>query len=412
MEVKLFSNEDKDRLIEFNNLVHKEELEYHINNLMFKNPFNSIKNFAYIEIEGEIAAMIGFLQYKQQFGEEQVSIGEVTYVGTHPKFRKRGLVRELMNYWLDYAKAKGIELCFLYGIPDFYQQFGFEYAVPTYFYNYVSIEKEMLKDIKGEYNIEKLSIHSEKYAKEIKDIYDKSSKENFCSKVRSLEYFKYRLKDTNKGAHRWYVVLDQEKVKGYIWLTLIENEIKIREVNIEDEEAGKTLSEFLYQLTGNNEAIKILGFRIPLNNSFSKYLYKKGARFSCTNEFYPKNWGGMYKILDLRVAMKKLITSFEKRIANSRFYEYSGSFNIKTEIGKVGFNIEKGKVVITNGLSFGEEVEMPINILTSVFTGYKDICYYEDKINFKSEEVKEILKILFPLENPYIWDLEQSDELQ
>lgn len=412
MDVKLFKKEDKDRLIEFNKLVHKGNIVDHINNLMFKNPFNSIKNFAYLEINGEIAAMVGFLEYKQQFGEEEVNIGEVTYVGTHPEYRKRGLIRELMNYWLHYAKDKGIELSFLYGISDFYQQFGFEYAVPTYFYDYVTIEKEMLEDIKGKYIIEKLSSYSEKYAKEIKDIYDKSSKENFCSKVRSLEYFQYRLKDTNKGQHRWYVVLEQEKIKGYIWLSLSETKIIIREANIEDEDAGKNLSELLYSLTKNIEDIKIIGLRVPVNNSFAKYLYKRGAKFSCTNEFYPKNWAGMYKILDLEASMKKLIPSFEKRLYNSRFYEYTGSFNINTEIGKVNFHVERGKVIITSGFKPGWEIEIPINILTAIYTGYRDICYYEGEIIFKGEELEEVFKVLFPLENPYIWDLEQSDELQ
>ncbi|MBC8062021.1 MAG: GNAT family N-acetyltransferase [Clostridiaceae bacterium] len=411
MEVKLFNIEDKNRLVEFNNLVHREDLEHHIDNLMFKNPFNSIKNFAYLEIYGKIVAMVGFLEYKQQFGEEQINIGEITYVGTNPEYRKRGLIRELINYWLCYAKDKGIELCFLYGISDFYQQFGFEYAVPTYLYNYVTIEKGMLREIKGNYRIEKLSSHSEKYAKEIKTIYDKSSKENFCSKVRSLEYFKYRLKNTNKGEHRWYVVLEQEEVKGYIWLSTSDSKIKIREANIDDDEAGKSLSGLLYSLTESIEDIELIGLKLPLNNSFAKYLYKKGAKFSCTNELYTENWAGMYKILDLQASMKKLISAFEKRLCNSKFHEYTGYFDIKTEIGKVGLNIDRGKVTVTNNFKLGEEVEIPINILTSIYTGYKDINYYERQLKFKNEEIKDILKVLFPLENPYIWDLEMSDEL-
>jgi len=57
-------------------------------------------------------------------------------------------------------------------------------------------------------------------------------------------------------------------------------------------------------------------------------------------------------------------------------------------------------------------LKIPINILTSVFTGYKDISYYEDKIEFCNKEHYELFKILFPLENPYIWDLEDSDVVE
>jgi predicted acetyltransferase len=410
-EIIISTNEDKTRLIEFNELVHSGNIEYHIENLIFKNPFNSIKNFAYIEIDGKIAAMVGFLKYKQQFGNKEINVGEITYVGTHPDYRKRGLCKKLMNYWIDYAKVNKITLCFLYGIGNFYEQFGFEYAVPAHFYSYVNIKKELLKDLKGIYNTEKLQLSKEKYIEEIKTIYDKSSKENFCSRVRSLEYFQYRIKSTNKGEHCWYVVLKGEQVKGYIWLSLINSKIIVREAEIVDDEGGKSLCEFIYSLISKNEEIKAIGMRLPLNNSFAKFLYKKGAQFSCTSEIYPSNWAGMYKIIDLKSALGNLVPSFEKRLYKSRFYDYSINFNITTEIGKVGINIQNGKVRITNYVETSIEINIPIYILTSIFTGYKDICYYENELNFKNRELYDIFKTLFPYCNPYIWDLEMSDEL-
>ena len=59
-EIKLFKDNDKNKIIEFNKLVHSGNIEYHIENLLFKNPFNSVKDFAYIEVDGKIAAMIAF----------------------------------------------------------------------------------------------------------------------------------------------------------------------------------------------------------------------------------------------------------------------------------------------------------------------------------------------------------------
>lgn len=409
--IKLFNNDDKVRLIAFNKLVHTGNLEYHINNLMFKNPFNNISDFAYIEIDGEIAAMVGFLQYKQQFGDKEVSVGEITYVGTHPDYRKRGLCKELMNYWVDYAKKNEIPLCLLYGISNFYEQFGFEFAVPAHFYSYVNIKKEFLKGIKGIYKTEKLDLRHEQYIEQIKALYDKGSKENFCSRVRSLEYFQYRIEDTNKGDHFWYIVLKEEKVIAYIWLSILSDKIIVREAGISDDEGGNGLCEFIYSIAKANEEIKNVRMRLPLNNSFAKFIYKNGGSFSCTNEIYPGNWAGMYKILDLSSAMENLIPSFETRLSKSKFYDYSINFNIKTETYKVGFSLTHGKVKIMKYLESSIEINIPINILTSIFTGYKDICYYEKELNFKNREISNIFKILFPSCNPYIWDLEMSDDL-
>ena len=88
------------------------------------------------------------------------------------------------------------------------------------------------------------------------------------------------------------------------------------------------------------------------------------------------------------------------------------NFTKNWSVKKFLTNIEKGKVTVTNDFKSSEEVKIPINILTSIYTGYKDICYYEREMIFKNKVIQEVLEIMFPLENPYIWDLEQSDELQ
>ena len=404
MEIKHFNSEDKARLLEFNKLVHDDEnIELSMMNIMFNNPFNSINNFVYLEDEGKIAAMVGFIESYQQFGETEVKIGEFAYVGTHPNYRKQGLIRKLMNYYFEIAKAKEISVLFLFGIANFYQQFDFEYAVPVHFYKYVNIEKELLKNIKGEYTI---LDYEEKYLKDINESYTKASKNNFCSRVRNFEYFKYRINSTRKSGYFWKVIVKNDEFKGYIWLSYEDNKLQVREAQILDEEAGASVGEFLFKLA--EAETNTIGMRLPLNNSLAEYFYKKGAKFSCTNEIYPKNWAGMYKILDLKAALENLVTSFNKRLYNSRFYDFTGNFNIVTEIGDVGLNIESGKVKITEVSLDSEEVKIPIKILTSVYTGYKDICYYIRKGVVRDVE---ILKILFPLEYPYIWDLEESDEI-
>ena len=59
----------------------------------------------------------------------------------------------------------------------------------------------------------------------------------------------------------------------------------------------------------------------------------------------------------------KLVQSFERRLCNSKFYEYTGDFIINAEIDNVAFNIEKGKISVTDNFITGVEVNIPINIL-------------------------------------------------
>lgn len=250
-------------------------------------------------------------------------------------YLQKGLIAKLMNYWIEEMKKRNIVFSFLFEIPNFYQQFGFGYACPVHFYNYITLEKIMLEDIKSEY------------------------------------------------------------------------EISILEVN--DEKAAASLCEMIYNLAENKNCK--IGIKAPLNSKFSRYVYKKGARFACNNEIYPGTWAGMYKIINLKNALEALIPSFEKRLSNSRFYNYTKTYKISTDVGEVIIQMKHGKVNILDNGQSDSTISIASKILTPLLTGYKDVSYFEDKLKFNSEEEKAVLKVLFPLEFPYIYDLEYSDEL-
>lgn len=409
MEIKLAKKEEREKIIEFYKIVFGERIVSSLNKRILNSPFTNINDFSYIEENGKIISMMGIIEHVQRFGEREIKVGEINFVGTHPDYRKRGLISKLMNYWLEEMKKRNIVFSFLFGIPNFYQQFGFEYACPVHFYNYITLEKIMLKDIKSEYEISILDINDEKTISEISNIYTGESVDNFCSKIRSCEYFRYRVKMTFEDDFKWYVVKSGNYIKGYMWVQVKKDEIVVREANVLDEKAAASLCETIYSLA-ESENCKI-GIKAPLNSKFSRYVYKKGARFACNNEIYPGAWAGMYKIINLKSALEVLIPCFEKRLSNSRFYDYTKAYKISTDIGEVIIEIKHGKVNILDNGQSDSTIDMESRVLTPLLTGYKDFTYFEDKISFNSEEEKAVLRALFPLEFPYIYDLEYSDEL-
>ncbi|WP_234117282.1 GNAT family N-acetyltransferase [Clostridium hydrogenum] len=409
MEIKFAKKQDRNRITDFYKIVFGDEIESSLNNRIFNSPFNNINDFSYIEEGGKIISMMGIIEHVQRFGEREIKVGEINFVGTHPYYRKKGLIKKLMNYWIEEMKKRNIPLSFLFGIADFYQQFGFEYACPVHFYNYITLEKIMLKNIKSEYKIELLDIKDERAISEINNIYAEESVDNFCSKIRGCGYFSYRIKMTSKNDFKWYVVKNNNAIKGYMWLQLKKNKIVVREANVLDEKAAASLCEKLNELA-ENKNFKI-GVKAPLNSKFSRYVYKKGARFACNNEIYYGSWAGMYKIVNLKSVLEILIPSFEKRLSNSRFYDYTKAYKISTDIGDAIIKLEHGKVNILNVGQSDSTIIISSNVLTQLLTGYKDLSYFEDKISFNSDEDKAVFKVLFPLEFPYIYDLEYSDEL-
>lgn len=206
---------------------------------------------------------------------------------------------------------------------------------------------------------------------------------------------------------------------GYFWVTEDEKSFVIGEANMLDEGAGKSFCEFIYENTKGKEKVIDIGMKAPLNNSFSSFLYRNGGKFNCNNEIYPGTWAGMYKIVDLKLAMEALKESFEERLMESKFYNFVGNYSIATDIGEVILSINNSKLQIIgqsefqeNNIALGKvvDIKIPINILTAVYTGYKNIAYYKDNLKFDKINDFQLFNTLFPIEHPYFWDLEMSDE--
>lgn len=413
MIIKAMKNEDRYKVMELIKIVFPTEYK-DIEHIIFQN--KKPKNYVYIEINNKICALAGMVPEMQRFGNKELKVGEISVVGTHPQYRKQGLSKNLINYWIKYMKDKNISLSFLYGIPNYYEQYGFYYSVPAHFTSYVNADKKIFKDIRGKYKVEILNDQSDKICEELNIIYSESCKDNFCTSIRSVDYWQDRIKVTSRGEFKWYVIKYENGIKGYVWMSLKENRITLREVGLIDEEAARTLAGFLYETLDKYEQINNIGMQLPLNNDFSVFVFKHGAKFSCTNEIYPESYAGMYRINDLKAVFETLIGCMEKRLADSKFYNKDVLIGIRTEESSVIIDIKEGKIKILNGV---EEIQNPIkNIiyismeyLTPIITGYRDVSYFQDKIDFRNQDNYDLLKVLLPLTNPYIWDLEMRQEL-
>lgn len=63
------------------------------------------------------------------YGGEHFGVGRVELVGTHPDFRQRGLVRRQFEVLHAWSRPRGDLVQVINGIPWYYRQFGYEYAL-------------------------------------------------------------------------------------------------------------------------------------------------------------------------------------------------------------------------------------------------------------------------------------------
>ncbi|KAF9153189.1 hypothetical protein BG015_003893 [Linnemannia schmuckeri] len=77
-----------------------------------------------------IVACVSLHQVPAYYGSINLVFGKSELVATEPSYRNKGLIRRLMHEMIHPAsEARGHALQFIFGIPYFYRQFGYEYGL-------------------------------------------------------------------------------------------------------------------------------------------------------------------------------------------------------------------------------------------------------------------------------------------
>lgn len=76
-----------------------------------------------------IASSLCLIPHRFRYGDIELAGGQPELVGTHPDYRRRGLVAAQFDVIHDWAAERGQLLQIIDGIPWFYRQFGYEMAL-------------------------------------------------------------------------------------------------------------------------------------------------------------------------------------------------------------------------------------------------------------------------------------------
>ncbi len=88
--------------------------------------------------DGEIAAHLMLIPRAIRFGDCVLSAAEIGVVGTLDTYRGQGYATALMERALQRMSERADALSIIFGIPNFYERWGYEYAVGLYLTSYES----------------------------------------------------------------------------------------------------------------------------------------------------------------------------------------------------------------------------------------------------------------------------------
>jgi len=123
---------DVERVAEFNGAIHGPLVASMTRNLLLHHPHTRGRDLVFVEYEhsGQIVSSLCLLPWTWRYEGVEIPAGEMGIVGTLETHRQRGLIRVQVDYFKRRLQERGCLLSHIQGIPYYYRQFGYEYALP------------------------------------------------------------------------------------------------------------------------------------------------------------------------------------------------------------------------------------------------------------------------------------------
>jgi predicted N-acetyltransferase YhbS len=123
---------DVERVAAFNGQIHGKLVETMTRQLFLHHPHTSLDDLIFVEDEqsGEVVSSLCLIPWTWRYEDVEIPAGEMGIVGTREDYRGRGLIRRQVEVFKQRLRECGCLLSQIQGIPYYYRQFGYEYALP------------------------------------------------------------------------------------------------------------------------------------------------------------------------------------------------------------------------------------------------------------------------------------------
>jgi hypothetical protein len=326
--------------------------------------------------------------------------------GTLEPYRHRGLIRALVARFKELLREGGYDLSHIQGIPYFYRQFGYEYALP----------------LKGGWRVELHQVPdppqcdgTSPYAFRLstpEDIpalvrmYEEASHDLSIHAVRSEAEWQYLLGPstrTEMGAETWLMVDGFGRAVGYarILKSGFGEELTVGEVSRLDARMALSALRFCKRLCAER-AKPYIRLNVPQGSTL---IYT--ARALDAHDMGRYAW--QIHLVDVARLLRKLAPLFERRIATSPLAGLSRKVCLNLYREAFGLHFREGKLAAVEALGFrdGGHIQLPPLLLVPLLLGYKsrqelaqnclDFCVWGEN--------RLLVDILFPKVESYIYTI-------
>lgn len=401
------SEADADKVVSINGDVHDQEVREIVRYWFDQgHPTSLREHWFYVDdpARDQAAATLCLIPVTWHYGGHPLPVAELGFVSTRPAYRGRGLQRLLAETFKQLALELGHTLAGIEGIPGFYGQFGYEYALPlneNYDLEFGQVPDETAP---GGYNTRRATLDD---LPALQKLYDAEAYALDIAGLRDATLWEFQL--SAPPDFTFYatttVIERQQRVVGYVrwgsdeWsdqLLIVELAV---DAGPEAREGILTALRFARQqgLATQKAGLRL---RMPAGSPAVDLALELGA-------VSRGHYGWQMQVLDPVGFMRAIRPALEERLARSSLAGYSGSLVFDLYRSRLALRFEAGKLAEVSAPQ-GEvqaNAGLRLKTATQLWLGWRGRealeAWYPDF--WSQEAARPLLDVLFPRARAYVY---------
>ncbi|HVO37057.1 MAG TPA: GNAT family N-acetyltransferase [Candidatus Acidoferrum sp.] len=361
-------------------------------------PAMTLNDFFVIKHQGKMIACLNIIPSEWSVGGIPLKVAELACVATLPEYRHQGLQRILMSKYDEQIAEQGYDLSAIEGIPYYYRQFGYEYALPLGESTKIQLAK--IPDYKFAHVIRPFTSNDIARAMQL---FTEAQKEFYVHSLRDEEIWKMQQETGMVSEYKFeaYAVEENGEMTAYFRLNANpeSKELLLREITNVNEPTAQSILVFLKNL-GIQRGLETLVATISHHEPFIECLVATGL----AEQDPPYAW--QIRIIDYAWVLMKMKPLFEKRLASSAYGHLTEKLNFNFYCYTVQVTIENGEIMDIERLETCEDRKIRFNplVFVQLLLGYRSLkelqTVYPDFLVQPTYE--NLIDILFPKLPSYI----------
>jgi hypothetical protein len=391
---------DAERVARFNGLIHGPLVADMTRQLIHHHPATRPEHWLFVEDEqsGAVVSSLALIPWRWRFEGVELRAGEMGIVGTLDAYRRRGLVRALDRRFK--RLLADFDLSHIQGIPYFYRQFGYEYALPLEGGYHLALHEVPDNVILENVRFRRATPED---LRQLMALYDDAALP--ISSLRAAAAWEYILgpaQSTEMAADYWLALVDDAPA-GYWRVShygfgegLIISEVSLLAPDL----VPAVLSQCKQlALAAGKPYIRL--------NLPRQHILMQMARTWNAQDMGTYAW--QIHLPDVARLLRKLAPVFERRLAASPFTGFTGSFVIDLYREAFALNFETGRLraVTTADCPGDGDLRLPPPAFTPLVLGYRSLDklqeFYPDAGCRRESRV--LADVLFPLVDAFIYTI-------